>query len=85
MQAAAEPRLSERISGEFLEWARGYDDPGFAGRNHRRQEDWLASLPCPVIRLDSATPVRRLVEEVGGLRPDAPAASGYDGSLTPAD
>jgi adenylate kinase family enzyme len=64
MRAAAEPGLSARISEEFLEWARGYDDPGFAGRNHRRQEEWLAALPCPVIRLDSAHPVPRLVEEI---------------------
>ena len=36
---------------EFLEWARGYDVPGFAGRSLERHLAWLAELPCPVIRI----------------------------------
>lgn len=38
---------------EFLEWARGYDDPDFGGRSRAVHEDWLANLGCPVLRLDS--------------------------------
>lgn len=49
---------------EFLSWARGYDDPGFAGRNRRRHEQWLALLSCPVLRLDSSVPVDDLVHAV---------------------
>jgi hypothetical protein len=64
--AAAAPDLTSTISGQFLEWARGYDDPDFAGRNHRSQENWLAALPCPVLRLDSAGPVPQLLEAVAG-------------------
>ena len=39
---------------EFLTWARGYDDPTFTGRSRARHEEWLATLTCPVLRLDSA-------------------------------
>lgn len=45
----------------FLDWAMGYDDPGFAGRSRRMHEDWLARLPCPVTRLDAAPPVADLL------------------------
>ncbi len=37
----------------FLSWARGYDDPSFSGRSRRHHEEWLATLRCPVLRLDS--------------------------------
>ncbi|MFE4228686.1 hypothetical protein ACFRJ8_12445 [Arthrobacter sp. NPDC056886] len=49
---------------EFLSWARGYDDPEFAGRNRGRHDQWLARLSCPVLRLDSSRPVDRLVHAV---------------------
>ena len=38
----------------FLTWARGYDDPYFEGRSRVTHEEWLATLACPVLRLDSA-------------------------------
>lgn len=37
----------------FLEWARGYDDPGFGGRSLAQHEAWLSTLDAPVLRLDS--------------------------------
>jgi hypothetical protein len=39
---------------EFIEWARGYDDPAFTGRSLASHRAWLAGLPCPVIELDGA-------------------------------
>lgn len=51
--------LAERFRG-FLDWAMSYDDTGFTGRSRRMHEDWLARLPCPVIRLDAARPVEEL-------------------------
>lgn len=39
---------------EFLTWARGYDDPSFEGRSRAAHEQWLRTLTCPVLRLDSA-------------------------------
>jgi hypothetical protein len=40
----------------FLAWARAYDDPTFEGRSRVAHERWLATLTCPVLRLDSAAP-----------------------------
>lgn len=44
----------------FLDWAMSYDDNSFMGRSRARHEDWLASLPCPVIRLDASQPLPAL-------------------------
>lgn len=46
----------------FLDWAMGYDEPATAGRNRTAHESWLASLPQPVLRLDSRPPVDELAE-----------------------
>ena len=48
--------VHEAAFAEFLEWARGYDDPVFEGRSRASHETWLATLDCPVLRLDSASP-----------------------------
>lgn len=37
---------------DFLAWAAGYDS-NTASRNQAEQEAWLASLPCPVLRLEN--------------------------------
>lgn len=52
--------LAARFRG-FLDWAMSYDDPAFLGRSRRMHEAWLATLPCPVIRLDSAPQIEDLV------------------------
>lgn len=54
----------------FMEWAQGYDDPHFDGRNLVRHEAWLAQLQCPVLRLSSHEPVERLVAAVTAWMPD---------------
>jgi len=56
--------IDEAAHEEFLSWARGYDDPDFAGRNLRRHEQWLSTLPCPVLRIDSSRPVDDLVHAI---------------------
>lgn len=61
--------VDEAAWAAFLEWARGYDDPAFEGRSRVAHERWLASLECPVLRLDSASPVEVLREEVLGWKP----------------
>ncbi len=53
----------------FLEWARGYDDPLFAGRSRVAHEKWLATLTCPVLRLDSASAPEALREHVLAWEP----------------
>ncbi|CAM4217803.1 AAA family ATPase [Janibacter anophelis] len=49
---------------DFMDWAGGYEDPDFDGRNRAQHEQWLADLPCPVVRLDSTWPVAELVDEL---------------------
>ena len=45
-------------------WAQGYDGPDFPGRSRRAHEEWLARIPQPVLRLDSARPLGRLRDAV---------------------
>jgi adenylate kinase family enzyme len=49
---------------EFIEWASHYEDGTRGGRSLPRHEAWLATLPCPVIRLDGARERASLVTEV---------------------
>jgi hypothetical protein len=55
---------NELAHHEFMAWARGYDDPSFSGRNRRSHEDWLDTLACPVVRLDSAETVPQLLQKL---------------------
>jgi hypothetical protein len=49
---------------EFIEWASHYDDGTREGRNLARHEAWLATLACPVLRLDGTRSVDVLVADV---------------------
>lgn len=49
---------------DFMDWARGYEDPQFDGRNRARHERWLGALTCPVLRLDGSLPTDDLVTAV---------------------
>jgi adenylate kinase family enzyme len=56
---------------DFLEWASHYEDGTREGRSLARHEEWLPTLPCPVLRLDGTRPTRDLVREVaaaGGMK-----------------
>ena len=48
----------------FVDWASRYDDGGREGRTLDKHLDWLAKLPCPVLRLDGSRPLSELVSEV---------------------
>ena len=61
--------VNDAASAEFLEWARGYDDPAFEGRSRVAHETWLTGLDCPVLRLDSASPPAVLRDEVTAWEP----------------
>lgn len=54
---------------EFLEWAAGYDEPGFGGRSLVAHEHWLGALACPVLRVDGARPPEELVSAVRRWEP----------------
>lgn len=60
---------------DFLEWARGYDDPDFDGRSRVTHEKWLAGWSGPVLRLDSARAVTDLRDEVLDWQPEGLDAS----------
>jgi len=62
--AVAPGGYRHRECEEFIEWASHYDDNTREGRNRKRQEAWLALLPCPVLRLDGAMPIDSLVDRV---------------------
>ena len=57
----------------FVEWARGYDRPGFEGRSLERHRAWLAGLTCPVLEI-AGTPT---VEESLARAEAALAELGY--------
>lgn len=61
--------FDEAAWGKFLEWARGYDDPHFQGRNRARHEAWLERIGKPVLRLDSAHSPGQLLAEVLAWQP----------------
>jgi hypothetical protein len=54
---------------EFLDWARGYDDPAFGGRSRAAHEAWLSELDLPVLRLSSTSSVAELRDAVLGWEP----------------
>jgi len=49
---------------EFIEWASRYDKGDTVSRTLEGHQTWLATLPCPVIRLDGARPLSELVTQV---------------------
>lgn len=53
-----------KATEEFIEWASHYDDGNREGRSLTKQQTWLATLPCPVLRLDGSRPLAELVLEV---------------------
>ncbi|WP_199533393.1 AAA family ATPase [Rhodovulum sp. 12E13] len=48
----------------FLAWADGYEHGRRPGRSLARHEAWIATLPCPVLRLDATPPPERLAHAV---------------------
>jgi hypothetical protein len=49
---------------KFIEWARGYEQPGFTGRSLERHRAWLAALPCRVIEIDGEPTVDESLQQV---------------------
>src|SRR5262245_61255020 len=49
---------------DFIEWASHYDEGDRVSRTLEKHQCWLAALPCPVLRLDGASPLPELVTQV---------------------
>jgi adenylate kinase family enzyme len=58
---------------EFIEWASHYDDGTQEGRHRARHEAWLATLACPVLRVDGTLPIPGLVRQVVAVVTQPPA------------
>ena len=50
-------------SRAFLDWAARYETAGTDIRSRAMHDQWLGTLPCPVLRLDSQAPVDSLVAQ----------------------
>jgi hypothetical protein len=69
--------VNEAAHHDFLEWARAYDagpagDPGRLARD----EEWLARLTCPVLRLNSGAPAETLAASVTEWLGEEPVPDG---------
>ena len=51
-------------SAEFLKWAEAYDTAGLKQRSLIGHATWLATVKAPVLRLNSAVPLKDLVSAV---------------------
>jgi adenylate kinase family enzyme len=49
---------------DFIEWARQYDEGVLTGRNLKRHEEWLATLSCPLLRIDGQIPTEEITHQV---------------------
>lgn len=61
--------FDEAAWSDFLDWAKGYDDPAFNGRSRAAHESWLDQLDLPVLRLGSERPVAELRDAVLSWEP----------------
>ena len=56
---------------EFLDWAASYDTGGLDMRSKSRHEQWIATLPCPVIRIERGRTVPENLKAVmNRIQPD---------------
>ena len=60
----------------FIAWAAAYDDGDLSMRSRRMHEEWLAALPCPVLRLAepraTAEHLERMMEYLSASPADRP-------------
>ena len=49
---------------EFLAWAARYDEGGLEVRSKQLQEQWMATLRCPILRIDGDLTTDERVERV---------------------
>ncbi len=51
-------------SQAFLDWARSYDTAGLETRSLKSHQDWMKTLTCPVLQLESTMAIEQLVDQV---------------------
>ncbi|MGY3454176.1 ATP-binding protein [Bradyrhizobium sp. USDA 4353] len=62
--AVAPGGARHRDTEDFVAWAAAYDEGDSVSRTRAKHETWLATLPCPVLRLDGERPIEELAERV---------------------
>lgn len=61
---------------QFLEWAGAYDKGGLDMRSRSRHEQWMKSLPCPLIRIEGAHTIDESLKSVLDVLPSTRDAAG---------
>ena len=54
------------IHTAFMAWAASYDSGDLSMRSRQRHEQWLGTMPCPVVRLEGTGTVGEHVSTVIG-------------------
>ncbi|WP_257165915.1 hypothetical protein [Bradyrhizobium sp. SRS-191] len=62
--AVAPGGARHRDTEAFVAWAAAYDEGDSVSRTRAKHEAWLATLPCPVLRLDGGRPIEELTARV---------------------
>jgi adenylate kinase family enzyme len=52
---------------EFIEWAKTYDYSGEQQRSKMAHENWVNTLPCPVIRVDGTWDYHNTAKEIAEI------------------
>ena len=51
-------------SQAFLDWAASYDDGGLDMRSRRLHEQWLSTLPCPIVCIEGEYIIKEQINEL---------------------
>ena len=54
-------------SQAFLNWAASYDEGNLSIRSRRRHEQWLSTLPCPIICREGVYTIEEQVDVLMGV------------------
>lgn len=63
-EAVASGGWRHKETEEFIAWASRYDDGNSVSRTFDQHQEWLASMSCPVLRLDGAQRLPDMLREV---------------------
>src|ERR1043165_5162205 len=53
-----------KSSLDFIYWALAYDDNNREGRNKKRHEEWMSTLKCPLVRIETDISVQDKIKTI---------------------
>ncbi len=62
IEDSGDPRYAKHK--EFLDWAANYDTGGLDMRSRESHEEWIAALPCKVVRLEQEQTVQENLKTI---------------------